>query len=109
MKKFFKDLFKKLTSRTLTLKFYYPSSTDSSRVFNILTEFFITNKDKYQVLRSSITDDYWDTEQQIVFFKVRELEESSKLDDLLRILVHGSTNHEMSEYCKTKTKKGFNQ
>ena len=108
MKKFFKHLLKKLASRTLTLKFYYPSPETASRVFNALSNFFTLNKDKYQILKSEMTDDYWDTEQYIVFFKVRELEEEDAgLNELLRHLMYGSTNHEMPECCKTK--KGFNQ
>ena len=54
-----------------------------------------------------MTDDYWDTEQYIVFFKIRELEEDPELNNLLRKLMSGSTSFEMSEYHKTK--KGFNQ
>lgn len=108
MKKFFKNLLKKLASRTLTLKFYYPSPETASRVFNALSNFFTLNKDKYQILKSEMNDDYWNTEQYIVFFKVRELEEEdAELNELLRKLMYGSTNHEMLECCKSK--KGFNQ
>lgn len=107
MKKFFKNVLKKLTSRTLTLKFYYSSLETASRVFNILSNFFTLNKDKFQILKSKMTDDYWDTEQYIVFFKIRELEEDPELNNLLRKLMSGSTSFEMSEYHKTK--KGFNQ
>ena len=111
MKKFFKNVLKKLTSRTLTLKFYYPFPETASRVFNILSNFFTSNKDKFQILKSKMTDDYWDTEQYIVFFKIRELEEDSELNNLLRKLMSGSINHEMQECCKSTktTKKEFNQ
>ncbi len=108
MKKFIKISLKKLTSRTLTLKFYYSSPETASRVFNILSNFFTLNRDKYQILKSEMTDDYLNTEQYIVFFKVRELEEKGvELNELLRQLMYGSTNHEMPECCKSK--KGFNQ
>ena len=108
MKKFFKNLLKKLASRTLTLKFYYPSPETASKVFNALSNFFTLNKDKYQILKSEMNDDYWNTEQYIVFFKVRELEEEdAELNELLRKLMYGSANHEMPECCKSK--KGFNQ
>ena len=108
MKKFFKNLLKKLASRTLTLKFYYPSLEIASKVFNTLSNFFALNKDKYQILKSDMNDDYWDTEQYIVFFKVRELEEEdAELNELLRKLMYGSINHEMPECYKSKD--GFNQ
>ena len=90
------------------MKFYYPSPETASKVFNTLSNFFTLNKDKYQILKSEMSDDYWNTEQYIVFFKIRELEEEDAgLNELLRKLMYGSTNHEMSECCKTK--KGFNQ
>lgn len=108
MNKFFKNLLKKLASRTLTLKFYYPSPETASRVFNALSNFFALNKDKYQILKSKMNDDYWDTDQYIVFFKVRELEdEDAELNELLRKLMYGSINHEMLECCESKN--GFNQ
>lgn len=108
MKKFFKNLLKKLASRTLTLKFYYPSPETASRVFNALSNFFALNKDKYQILKCEMNDDYLDTDQYIVFFKVRDLEEEdAELNELLRKLMYGSINHEMSECCESK--KGFNQ
>ena len=107
MKKFLKSILKKLASRTLTLKFYYISPDAASKVFNTLSNFFTLNKDKFQILKSKMTDDYWDTDQYIVFFKVREFEEDPELDNLLRRLMNGSTSFEMPE-CH-KTKKGFNQ
>ena len=112
MKKFFKNILKKLTSRTFTLKFYYSSPEIASRVFNTLSNFFTLNKDKFQILKSEMNDDYLDTEQYIVFFKVRELEEEDTgLNELLRKLMCSSTNHEMQECCKSTktTKKEFNQ
>lgn len=108
MKKFFKNLLKKLASRTLTLKFCYPSPETANRVFNTLSNFFALNKAKYQILKSEMNDDYWDTDQCIVFFKVRELEEEdAELNELLRKLMYGSINNEMPECCESKN--GFNQ
>ena len=90
------------------MKFYYPSPETASRVFNALSNFFALNKDKYQILKSEMNDDYWDTDQYIVFFKVRELEEEdAELNDLLRKLMYGQINHEMPECCKSKNV--FNQ
>lgn len=108
MKKFFKSILKKLASKTLTLKFYYPSPKIASRVFNNLSNFFTLNKNKYQILKSEMTDDFLNTEQYIVFFKIREFEEEdAELNELLKRMMHDSTNHEMPE-CH-KPKKDFNQ
>lgn len=101
---------KKLTSRTLVLKFYYTSSEAASRVFNNFYRFFTLNKDNYQILKSSIEDDYLYSDHYIVFFKVREFEKDLQLDDLLERMIGyraGEQKEEMKECCKTK--KGFNQ
>lgn len=109
MKKFFKNLFKKIASKTLVLKFYYTSPEAASRVFNGFYRFFTLNKDNYRILKSSIEDDYLDSDHYIVFFKVREFEKDPRLDNFLERMIGElcGQKEEMKECCKTK--KGFNQ